>query len=165
MSHKHHKKDAPTSVNVAVVTISDTRTKEDDDSGKIIKDILTGDGHRIVDYDVIKDEPDIIKRRVESLLSSDADIIITNGGTGISKRDVTFEALSPLIEKELPGFGEIFRYLSYLEIGAPAMLSRAFAGVVRDKLLMCLPGSKNAVKLGVSMIADELGHFVWEVRK
>ena len=131
----------------------------------IIKNILTKRGHKIVEYDVIKDETDAIRQKVGSLLSSDIDIIVTNGGTGIAKRDVTFEAVSGLLKKEIPGFGELFRYLSYKEIGASAILSRALAGVAGDKILICLPGSKNAVKLGVNFIADELGHLVWEAGK
>ncbi|MBU4266349.1 MAG: MogA/MoaB family molybdenum cofactor biosynthesis protein [Candidatus Altiarchaeota archaeon] len=165
MSHKRHKKNAPESVRVAVVTVSDTRTKEDDSSGRIIKETLAENGHRVVEYDVIRDDARMIREKIEHILSSDVDVIITNGGTGVSKRDVTVEALQGLIEKELPGFGELFRYLSYKQIGATAILSRAFAGVSKEKAVICLPGSKNAVTLGMNFIVGELGHLVWEVRK
>jgi len=165
MSHKRHKKNAPESVKAAVVTVSDTRTMEDDLSGAIIKDILTENGHQVVEYDVIRDDVGIIREKINRILSSDVDIIIMNGGTGVSKRDVTVEALEGLIEKELPGFGELFRYLSYKEIGTTAILSRAFAGVSKEKAIICLPGSKNAVTLGMNFIVGELGHLVWEVRK
>ena len=165
MSHKSHRKEAPESVKVAIVTISDTRTMEDDLSGRVIKEILTENGHQVVEYDVIRDEVDIIREKINHILSSDADVVITNGGTGVSRRDVTVEALQGLIEKELPGFGELFRYLSYKQIGATAILSRAFAGVSKEKAVICLPGSKNAVTLGMNFIVDELGHLIWEVRK
>lgn len=165
MSHKLHRKDAPKSVSCAVVTVSDTRTKADDESGKIIKDILSQAGHAIAHYDIIRDEREMITEKINSLASAKVDVIITNGGTGISRRDVTIEAVAPMLEKELPGFGEIFRHLSFEEIGAPAMLSRAIAGVIKGTLVICLPGSRNAVRLGVESIAGELGHFVWEVRK
>ncbi len=147
------------------MTISDTRTEETDESGKMLKDILLKGGHSIVAYSVVPDDIEAIRGAVESLLSSGADVIFTNGGTGISRRDVTPEAVSPLIDKKLPGFGEIFRHLSFREVGAAAALSRAFAGVSRGKLVVCLPGSKNAVRLGAELLVSELGHFVWEVRK
>lgn len=165
MNHKHHRKDAPKFVKCTVVTVSDSRTMEDDESGKILKEVLTNAGHEINDYTIIKDDLDIISKTVGSILDTETDVLFTNGGTGISRRDVTVEAVKPLIEKDLPGFGEIFRQISFDEIGMPAALSRAFAATARGKLIVCLPGSKNAVRAGVNLILPELGHFVWEVRK
>ncbi|MFH1787792.1 MAG: MogA/MoaB family molybdenum cofactor biosynthesis protein, partial [Candidatus Altiarchaeota archaeon] len=117
------------------------------------------------EYDMIRDDKNTIKKTISKLVESEIEVIISNGGTGISKRDVTYDAVTPLIDKHLPGFGEIFRYESYREIGIPAALSRSFAGVSGKSLIICLPGSRNAVRLGANMIASELGHFVWEVRK
>lgn len=160
--HKHKIEN----IRVCVITISDTRGKQDDKSGKIIIKMLEEAGHIISAYDVIRDDVDTIRKTIEDLLQADVDVIITTGGTGISQRDNTPEALSSLLDKTLPGFGELFRYVSFKEVGCKSLLSRAFAGSFGDKLLFCLPGSRNAVKTGLEkVILPELGHILWEVRK
>lgn len=162
-----HRQDAPSSVNVAVLTISDTRTREDDRSGELIRQILTWRGHEIAAYEIVPDEPDLIRDRITGWIADPGiDAIITNGGTGIAGRDTTFETISGLLDKQLDGFGEIFRMLSFQEIGAAAMLSRAIAGVASGTAIFSTPGSSNAVKLALEkLIGPELGHVVHEVRK
>ncbi len=161
-----HKCHALESVRCAVITISDTRTEETDDSGKAIKELLEENGHPVVDYRILKDELDDIKRTVTELLDSDVQAIITNGGTGISKRDVTVEAVSELLEKTLDGFGDLFRMLSYEEVGSRAMMSRVFAGAAKGKIVVCMPGSVDAVELGMKkLVIPELGHMVWEANR
>ena len=167
MSHKEHKKHAREGINCAVLTVSDSRTRENDTSGEIIKRFLEENNHKVVFYDVLKDDKKQIEKIMKKLISNpDVEVIITNGGTGISKRDITIEVISKFIEKELTGFGELFRYLSYKEIGSPAIMSRALAGVVRSSVIICIPGSVNAVKLAMEkLILPELGHMVWEVNR
>ena len=166
-STEQHRHDAPPTVAVAVLTISDTRTPDDDRSGQLIKQQLTWRGHDLRDYAIVKDEPAAIEATLRAWLDRD-DIraIVTNGGTGIARRDTTYEVVERLLEKELTGFGELFRMLSYSEIGAAAMLSRAIAGVAGRTAIFCLPGSSNAVKLGMEkLIAPELAHVVYEMTK
>lgn len=166
-STQQHRGEAPTSVAVAVLTISDTRTSDTDTSGALIKQHLTWRGHEVVDYAIAKDEPAEIDATLRAWIARD-DIraIITNGGTGIARRDTTFEVVTRLLEKELTGFGELFRMLSFPEIGSAAMLSRATAGVANRTAIFCMPGSSNAVKLGMEkLIAPELGHVVHEMTK
>lgn len=165
MTHLEHKKEALRDLKCAVVTVSDTRTEETDDSGRIIQEALRNEGHSISMYRIVKDEASQIREAVlESLEISD--VVICNGGTGISPRDVTVEALVPLMSRILEGFGEIFRTLSYKEIGSSAMLSRALAGVVEDNLVFCLPGSPNAVKVAMEeLVLPEMGHVLSQVRK
>lgn len=165
MTHLEHKKEALRDLKCAVVTVSDTRTEETDDSGRIIQEALRNEGHNISMYRIVKDEASQIREAVlESLEISD--VVICNGGTGISPRDVTVEALVPLMSRILEGFGEIFRTLSYKEIGSSAMLSRAIAGVVEDNLVFCLPGSPNAVKVAMEeLVLPEMGHVLSQVRK
>jgi len=161
-----HKCHALENVRCAVITISDTRTEETDDSGKLIKELLEENGHPVVDYCIIKDELEDIKRTVAELLDSDVQAIITNGGTGISKRDVTVEAVSGLLEKTLDGFGDLFRMLSYEEVGSRAMMSRVFAGAAKGKIVVCMPGSVDAVTLGMKkLVIPELGHMAWEANR
>lgn len=153
-------------IRVCVITISDTRTKENDESGKIIIELLEKAGHTISAYEVIRDDAETIEKTVMELAGGDTDVIITTGGTGISRRDNTPEAVIPLLEKQLPGFGELFRHVSYKEVGTKSLLSRAFAGSIGEKLVFCLPGSRNAVRTGLEkVILPELGHILWEVRK
>jgi molybdenum cofactor biosynthesis protein B len=155
-----HKAHAPKSVKVAVITISDTRTEATDESGKILKQLLLDAGHKILFLAVVKDEAKAIADAVEQA-SWTCDAIVTNGGTGLSKRDVTIETLQPGLDKVLPGFGELFRVLSYRDIGSAAMLSRAIAGVYKTRLLFCLPGSPAACILAMkSLILPELGHAI-----
>ncbi len=146
----------------AVVTVSDTRTEATDTSGARIRDLLVEAGHRIVAYDIVPDEPERIRRRLEELLASDElDAVITNGGTGLAPRDTTYEVVAGLLEKRIDGFGELFRMLSYQEVGAAAMLSRAVAGSARGKLVASLPGSTAAVELAMTkLLVPELGHVV-----
>ena len=155
-----HKAHAPKSVKVAVITISDTRTEATDESGKILKQLLLDAGHKILFLAIVKDEAKAIADAVEQA-SWTCDAIVTNGGTGLSKRDVTIETLAPQLDKALPGFGELFRILSYRDIGAAAMLSGALAGVYKTRLLFCLPGSPAACILAMkSLILPELGHAI-----
>lgn len=146
-----------------VITISDTRTEADDQSGALIQELLRLAGHHIEHYQIVPDEPDQIAGLVLNL-SSHCDLIITSGGTGITRRDSSFEAIDGLLEKRMPGFGELFRMLSYAEIGAAAMLSRATAGLLGKCLVFCTPGSVHAVRLALEqLILPDLDHFAWEV--
>ncbi len=151
----------------AVITVSDTRTEETDKSGKLIRDMLTEKGHRIARYRIVKDDAVRVKQEVEACLSSpDICIVITNGGTGVAQRDGTYEVVSSFLEKTLTGFGEIFRMLSYEDIGAGAIMSRATAGIARGKVVFVIPGSSGAVRLAMEkLILEEAGHIYWEITK
>ena len=167
MSLTEHRREAPTSVAVHIVTISDTRTLETDTSGTLIASLLDEGGHRIAGRTVLKDEPADVRRTVEALVRDESvDVVITTGGTGITARDSTFEAIDGLLEKRLVGFGELFRMLSYQEIGAAAMLSRATAGLTARTVILALPGSEHAVRLAMEkLVLPELGHLVREARR
>ncbi|BAY33994.1 molybdenum cofactor synthesis domain-containing protein [Nostoc carneum NIES-2107] len=159
--------DAPgMAVNCAVVTVSDTRSLETDKSGQLIQELLLAANHAIAAYKIIKDEPTQIQEQIEQLgKAANLDVVIFNGGTGIAPRDTTYDAIEKLLEKTLPGFGELFRFLSYQEIGSRAIASRAVAGVYQNKLIFSLPGSSNAVRLGMEkLIVPELVHLVSQVR-
>jgi molybdenum cofactor biosynthesis protein B len=162
-----HKVNAPTSVRCYVLTVSDTRTEATDSSGRAIADLLESAGHRIVGRSIVKDDPSLVRRTVERAIATDGtDVVITTGGTGISSRDTTFEAIDGLLEKRLDGFGELFRMLSYEEIGAAAMLSRATAGLARGRIIVLLPGSEAAVRLAMErLLIPELGHLVQQANK
>jgi molybdenum cofactor biosynthesis protein B len=167
MGHQEHEQRArdelSSQVRCAVLTISDTRTPETDTSGAAIRTALIQAGHDVVRYNIVRDEPEQIDALVRTCAAEGCKLIITNGGTGIARRDSTFEAIDSLLEKRLPGFGELFRMLSYQEIGAAAMLSRATAGVYGGALIFCLPGSTNAVRLALEqLIVPQLAHLVWE---
>lgn len=166
-STEQHREQAPESISCAVVTVSDTRTEETDKSGQIIRESLTGAGHRIVEYQIIPDEPDRIGPLLDELATrDDVDCVVFNGGTGISSRDTTFDVVDRMLEKRLDGFGELFRMLSWDEIGAAAQLSRATAGVYRSTMVFLTPGSSNAVRLAMDkLIAPEVAHMVFEIRK
>ncbi|HIK16302.1 MAG TPA: MogA/MoaB family molybdenum cofactor biosynthesis protein [Leptolyngbyaceae cyanobacterium M33_DOE_097] len=153
------------SVGCAVITVSDTRTLETDRSGQIVQQLLTEAGHAIAFYTILKDEPVLIQAMLEELsLRSDVSAVIMNGGTGIAPRDTTYDAIEQLLEKTLPGFGEVFRWLSYQEIGSRAIASRATAGTFRGKLVFSLPGSSNAVTLATQkLILPELPHLVKQI--
>ena len=153
-------------VNCAAITVSDTRSPETDKSGQLLKKLLLDAGHSVGFYTVVKDEPDRIRAQVRSLCQQDdLDALIFNGGTGIAPRDTTYDAIEGLLEKTLPGFGELFRWLSYQEIGSRAIASRATAGVYHGKLVFSLPGSSNAVKLAIEkLILPELVHLVGQLR-
>jgi molybdenum cofactor biosynthesis protein B len=162
-----HRAAAPDAIRCAVLTVSDTRTEEMDSSGALIRRRLEESGHRVVAYRIVKDEPDEICDVVEAWVTDPAvQAIVSNGGTGIAARDTTYDVVAGLLEKRLDGFGELFRMLSYAEIGAAAMLSRAVAGVYRGTVVFVLPGSSNAVGLALEkLILPELGHVVFEVTK
>jgi molybdenum cofactor biosynthesis protein B len=166
-SVEEHREAAPKQIRVAVLTISDTRTPKTDSGGNIIVELMREAGHEISRREIVKDDAPRIKEVLEELVANgDVDAVVTTGGTGISARDTTFEIASRMIDKKLDGFGEIFRMLSYEEIGAAAMLSRAVAGAVGSKFLACLPGSRNAVRLAVEkLLVPEISHVVFELRK
>jgi molybdopterin adenylyltransferase len=153
-------------VRCAVVTVSDTRTPETDRSGQLAKQLLTEAGHRVDFYAIVQDDPLQIRTQFAAFNQQpDLDTLIFNGGTGIAPRDTTYDAITNLLEKQLPGFGELFRWLSYQEIGSRAMASRAIAGTYRNQLVFSLPGSTNAVRLGLErLILPELVHLVGQLR-
>lgn len=168
MSVQEHKAHAPEKVACMVITVSDTRTETTDKSGQLMHQLLTEAQHQVSLYKIVKDEPqEIISAINEGIADPHTDVILLNGGTGISPRDNTYESVRQLLEKELPGFGELFRYLSYVEdIGSAAMLSRAIAGVYRGKAVFSTPGSTGAVRLAMNkLIIPELGHIVRELHK
>jgi molybdenum cofactor biosynthesis protein B len=164
--HKH-KESAPETVRVAILTISDTRTPETDTGGDVAEKLLEGAGQEVVERRIVRDEVSGIRNSLIDLLArSDVDAVVTTGGTGISARDTTYEVVERMVEKRLDGFGEIFRMLSYEEIGSAAIMSRALAGSVGSKFVASLPGSRNAVRLAVEkLLVPELSHVVFELRK
>jgi molybdenum cofactor biosynthesis protein B len=151
----------------AVITVSDSRSKDTDESGSIIIEKLNSDGHLVVDYRIVRDNISEIKGAIIANLENlVVKVIICNGGTGIAKRDVTVEAVSAFMEKSIEGFGEFFRHLSYEEIGIAALMSRAVGGVAFGKIILCLPGSSGAVRLAMDKIVlPQIGHMVWEVER
>jgi molybdopterin adenylyltransferase len=168
MSTQEHKKEAPKTIHCKIITVSDTRNKDTDKSGKLMIELLEQAGHLIVDYVIVKDEARPIQEEIKKgCAREDLDAILLNGGTGIAKRDVTIETVKGLLDKEIVGFGELFRMLSYQEdIGSAAILSRAIAGVVENKAVFSTPGSTGAVKLAMNkLILPELGHVVREIKK
>lgn len=168
MSTTEHKQGAPKTVYCKVITVSDTRNNDTDKSGKLMMEMLEQAGHAIVDYVIVKDEAASIKEAIlNGCERDDIDVILTNGGTGIAKRDVTIETVQGMLDKEIIGFGELFRMLSYQEdIGSAAILSRAIAGVVKNKGVFSTPGSTGAVKLAMNkLILPEIGHVVREIKK
>jgi len=151
-------------VPVAIVTVSDSRTPDTDVNGNYLRRAVAAAGHRVVDYRLLPDEPDRVAAVLDELAAGDARVILFNGGTGISRRDTTFDVLNHRLEKVLPGFGELFRMLSWQQVGAAAMLSRATAGVYRGVVVFSTPGSPKAVELAwENLIAPELTHVAWEV--
>jgi molybdenum cofactor biosynthesis protein B len=164
VAHDQHRQHDAASVTCGVVTISDTRTEADDTSGRRIRDLLHGQGHHVVLYRVVKDEPGLITEVLRQA-PREVEAIICNGGTGLARRDTTYEAITGLLDKEITGFGELFRMLSYAEIGAAAMLSRATAGVAGDRVVFSLPGSTAAVELAMTrLVLPQLGHLAGLVR-
>jgi molybdenum cofactor biosynthesis protein B len=163
----HHRKTAQSSVACAVVTVSDTRTHETDTGGQRVVDLLEEAGHRVVQREIVADEETAIAAIVQGILEAPGvQAAILTGGTGVAPRDVTPEAVTPLLEREIPGFGELFRMLSYEEIGSGALLSRALAGLAAGTVLLVLPGSRGAVQLGMQkLVLPELGHLVAEAQK
>ena len=166
MSVHEHKEKGKKSVRCFVITVSDTRDEATDTSGQTIKSLLNAGGHQTNGYRIVKDESAQIEALLnEALAKGDIDAVIVNGGTGIAPRDGTFEVVNRFLEKKLDGFGEIFRYLSYLDIGSAAVMSRAAAGTARGKILISLPGSKGAVTLAMEkLILPELRHMVSQLQ-
>ena len=170
-SARKHREASPDRIRIAVLTISDTRTPETDTGGNIIVESMQGAGHEVTQREIVRDDAPRIEEALARLLADESvDAVVTTGGTGISGRDSTYEVASGLIDKKLDGFGEIFRMLSYEEIGAAAMLSRAVAGAVTGasgpKFLACLPGSTNAVRLAMEkLLVPEMPHVVFELMK
>ena len=166
MGHREHHAAAPRMVAVAVLTLSDSRSPAEDRSGDAIVALLEAAGHIVAGRVLVREDPPVIRVALEAALAGPAHVIILNGGTGIAPRDSTPEIVGALLERELPGFGELFRQLSFREIGAAAMLSRTLAGVARGKLLFALPGSETACRLALEqLILPELGHMAGELGK
>ncbi len=166
MSTAEHKETAKSlgPVGICLVTVSDTRTVETDLNGQYLRAEIEGLGHRVDGYRIIKDEPEQVAAVLNEFAATECRLILFNGGTGISPRDTTFDVLSRMLEKTLPGFGELFRMLSYSEVGAAAMLSRATAGTYKGKVVLSTPGSTNAVQVAwKKLIEPELEHLAWEV--
>lgn len=162
-AHPHHRQDV-TGIACAALTISDTRTPETDTSGQRVRELLAAAGHHIAHYQILPDDPERIVSVLQALPAA-AEVVILNGGTGLARRDTTYEAVTRLLEKEITGFGELFRMLSYEQVGAAAMLSRATAGVCGRRILFSLPGSTTAVDLAMTkLIVPQLGHLVGLVR-
>lgn len=167
MSHREHHAASPTHIRCYVLTVSDTRTEENDAGGRLVRELLSGGGHPVVGHAIVPDEAVTLRAAIEQQLDAEqVQAVITTGGTGISRRDGTYEVVSRLIEKRIDGFGELFRAMSFKEIGPAAMLSRACAGTARGTILISLPGSQNAVRLGMTkLVIPELGHLVREVTR
>ncbi len=166
-STEQHRAEAPRQVRCAVITVSDTRTLETDRGGPIIVAALAAAGHELAVREIVPDEPAVMRGLITRLANDDGvDAILMTGGTGVGSRDQTFETVSSLLTKHLPGYGELFRMLSYEQVGAAAMLSRAIGGLVGHKVLLTMPGSPAAVQLAMEkLIGPELGHLVREARK
>jgi molybdenum cofactor biosynthesis protein B len=166
MGHEEHKREAPRSIRIFVVTASDSRGEAEDTSGAFLRAAIVEAGHAVAGYRVVKDEPEQIRAALQEAARAGAEAVVVNGGTGIAARDRTYEAVSGLLEKRLDGFGELFRMLSYAEIGSAAMLSRAVAGVWEGRAVFSVPGSSAAVRLAwEKLIAPEVGHVLRELRK
>jgi molybdenum cofactor biosynthesis protein B len=161
---RDHREAAQTvrSVAYAILTVSDTRTEATDDSGRLVRTLFDDAGHALADYELIRNAPQAIQAAVRRFLQGPAACLVTTGGTGVGRRDLTIETVTPFVEKILPGFGELFRHVSHAEIGGAAMLTRALCGVSRGKVICCLPGSEAAVRLGLSkLLLPELPHLIW----
>jgi molybdenum cofactor biosynthesis protein B len=167
MSQADHKARAPQSVCCFVVTVSDTRTEDTDTSGRAIVELLNAAGHTIAGRTIVKDDIDSVRGAIERYLAApDVQAIVTTGGTGITSRDTTYEAVGALLQKRLDGFGELFRMLSYQQIGSAAMMSRACAGIVAGRIVISLPGAEAAVRLAMErLVIPELGHLVQQASR
>lgn len=166
-SEAAHKAAAPPSVGCYVVTVSDTRTEMDDTSGRAIVDLLAGAGHRVVGRTIVRDDADVLRNTLgRQLANPDVQAIITTGGTGITARDSTYEVITGMLQKRLDGFGELFRAISYEQIGSAAIMSRACAGLAAGRIIIALPGSEGAVRLAMEkLVLPELGHLVQQASK
>ena len=170
-SMEEHKKHVPIDVKCGVITLSDSKYKDSkeginsDISGEDIINVLKEKGHEIKEYTIIPDDKDMLLDTVKKMNEEKIDAIFTTGGTGLESRDITIETLKPLFDKEINGFGEIFRLKSYEELGSGALLSRASAGIYNKTIIFSMPGSPNAVKTAMDIISDEIGHLVKHSRK
>jgi molybdopterin adenylyltransferase len=164
---EEHRATAPSSVGCFVLTVSDTRTPETDTGGRVIRELLTAGGHAVIGSAIVRDEPGEVVRVVrEACADPRVKVVILTGGTGITSRDSTYEAVEAVLDKRLPGFGELFRMLSYEQVGAAAMLSRAQMGIHARRIVVSLPGSPNACRLALEkLLVPELGHLVREVSR
>jgi molybdenum cofactor biosynthesis protein B len=167
MSVNEHKAQAPHSVGCFVMTVSDTRTDDTDTGGRAIVDLLTKAGHTVAGRTIVKDDPELVRGTIERQLANpQVQVIITTGGTGITSRDSTYEVVSGLLQKTLDGFGELFRMLSYEQIGSAAIMSRATAGLVAGRIIVSLPGSEGAVRLAMErLLIPELGHLAQQAAR
>jgi molybdenum cofactor biosynthesis protein B len=163
----HHRKEAPSRVSTAVITVSDTRTLETDTGGALTESLLEAAGHPVLSREIVADEPAQIRASLERLLGrTDLQAVILTGGTGVAPRDQTPDAVEPLLDRVVPGFGELFRFLSYEDIGSAALLSRALAGLVGGRVVFVIPGSRGAVRLAMEkLILPEIGHLAGEAIK
>jgi len=169
-----HKENVPKSYKCAILTVSTSRYEKyhkadrperaEDASGKLIWGMTLVQGGQVVHYELVPDNIDMIRDALKTCLYSEADVIVINGGTGISPQDITIEAVMPFFEKEMPGFGELFRHKSIEQIGNSVILTRTAAGVARQKVIFCLPGSPNAVKLALELVLPEMGHILKHVK-
>lgn len=165
MGLDEHRKKGPAHVRCAVIVTSDTRDAQTDKSGNLVIDLLENEGHEVTDYRIVPNDPEDLSDALEAGMKT-SQVIIVSGGTGVSKRDITVDTIEPLLERKLSGFGELFRYLSYDEIGSAALLSRAIAGAIGSKVVFCLPGSAGATRLAMKrLILPELSHIVGELEK
>ena len=167
MAYDEHKQHAQKQASCLIITISDTRTEATDASGKLMAELLEQNGHRVARKAIVPDEPEMIAALLrEGIASDNVQAILCNGGTGISARDRSYEAVEAVLDKRLDGFGELFRLLSYQEIGSAAMMSRAVGGIAGNTVIFSVPGSKAAVELAMTrLILPELGHILWELSK
>jgi molybdenum cofactor biosynthesis protein B len=166
MGHEEHRRASPRVVRVFVVTASDTRGEAEDSSGAFLREAVAAAGHELAGYRIVRDEPDEVRAALAAAAAAGADAVVVNGGTGISARDRTYEAVSGILEKRIDGFGELFRWLSFEEIGSAAMLSRAVAGAWGGRAVFSVPGSTAAVRLAWErLIGPELPHVVHELRR
>jgi molybdenum cofactor biosynthesis protein B len=167
MSVNEHKAQAPHSVGCFVITVSDTRTDDTDTGGRAIVDLLRAAGHTVAGRTIVKDDPELVRGTIERQLANpQVQVIITTGGTGITSRDSTYEVVDGLLQKTLDGFGELFRMLSYEQIGSAAIMSRATAGLVAGRIIVSLPGSEAAVRLAMDrLLIPELGHLAQQAAK
>jgi molybdenum cofactor biosynthesis protein B len=167
VSHLAHRAAAPRTIRCYVVTVSDTRTEETDSGGRAIVELLSGEGHEVAGKTIVPDDPERVRGALQAGIETpEIDAVIATGGTGITQRDGTYEAVAALLDKRIDGFGELFRSLSYQEIGPAAMMSRACAGLAGGTIVISLPGSENAVRLAMTkLILPEIGHMVREARR
>ena len=167
MGHLEHKRKAAQKAGCFILTVSDTRTQKNDESGNLLAEEIEKKGHSVISRCIVRDEIREIRKAVRKAVSLPrVRAVLINGGTGVAKRDCTIEAIAPMLDKRLDGFGELFRYLSYRQIGPSAFLSRAMAGVSKGKIIISMPGSTNAVRLALRrLILPELSHLLWEVSK